>query len=177
MTVPVQRKVTPTTAVAVEGLIVLVRGQRVLLGQQLAVLYEVETRVLMQAVQRNRVRFPSDFMFELTFDELDVLKSQNVISSSGTRWGGVRKPPYAFTEHGVAMLSSVLRSPRAIAVNIEIMRAFVRLRSLLAGNRDLARKLSALERKYDTQFKVVFDAIRELMTPVANGKKSRIGFY
>ena len=162
---------------AVEGLIVSVRGQRVLLGQQLATLYAVETRVLMQAVQRNRERFPSDFMFELSAEELAILKSQNVISSSGARWGGLRKPPFAFTEQGVAMLSSVLRSKRAVAVNIEIMRAFVKLRSLLEVDRELARKLGALEQRYDQQFRVVFDAIRELMATPSSGNKRRIGFY
>lgn len=121
-------------------------------------------------------------MLQLTKDELESLrakgppnlKSQFAISSSG--WGGRRTPPYAFTEHGVAMLSSVLRSKRAIHVNIEIMRAFVRLRQILASHTDLARKLDALERKYDAQFKAVFDAIRELMTP-AVPKRGRIGFH
>ncbi len=159
---------------AVERQILLVRGQRVLLGQQLAVLYGVETRVLMQAVQRNRERFPDDFMFELDRREIENLKSQIVTSS----WGGLRKPPYAFTEQGVAMLSSVLHSERAVAVNIEIMRAFVKLRALIADHQDLRRKLASLERKYDAQFKVVFDVIRELMEPAGPPvRKRRIGFH
>jgi hypothetical protein len=125
-----------------------------------------------QAVQRNLARFPGDFMFQLTSDEFDDLKSQIVISS----WGGRRTPPYAFTEQGVAMLSSVLNSERAIAVNIEIMRAFVRLREILSGNAELSRRLDELEAKYDVRFRVVFDAIRELMTPPDPPKTGRIGF-
>ena len=126
----------------------------------------------MQAVKRNRERFPADFMFQLTKQEFDRLKSQIVISS----WGGLRRAyPYAFTEQGVAMLSSVLRSKRAIQMNIVIMRAFVRLREMIASNKRLARRLNELEKKYDGQFRVVFDAIRQLMespTP----KSRRIGF-
>lgn len=156
----------------IESRIFLIRGEKVMLSTHLAELYEVEPRALVQAVKRNRERFPDDFMFQLTRDEFAALKSQIVTSS----WGGLRRAtPYAFTEQGVAMLSSVLRSSRAIRVNIEIMRAFVRLRRLLATNAELARKLRALERKYDAQFKVVFDAIRQLMTPAAP-KKRRIGF-
>jgi len=141
--------------------IVLLRGHKVLLDQDVAALYEIETRVLLQAVKRNPGRFPDDFMFRLGNQELAILRSQSVISS----WGGRRYAPYAFTEQGVAMLSSVLSSPRAIAVNIQIIRTFVRMREILADNLALARKLEALEKKYDTQFKVVFDAIREMMTP------------
>jgi len=152
--------------------IFLIRGHRVILDTVLAKLYQVETKVLLQAVKRNNDRFPHDFMFQLTKQEFDYLRSQFVTSS----WGGRRYPPYAFTEQGVAMLSSVLRSSRAIRVNIEIMRAFVRLREMLATNSALARKLQALERKYDSQFKVVFDAIRELMTPPEPKKKRPIGF-
>jgi len=125
-----------------------------------------------QAVKINSERFPSDFMFQLSPGEFENLKSQIVTSS----WGGLRRAaPYAFTEQGVAMLSSVLRSKRAVLVNVEIMRAFVRLRQMLAAHADLARKLAALEKRYDAQFKVVFDAIRELMTP-PTGKKRPIGF-
>ncbi|HEU5406600.1 MAG TPA: ORF6N domain-containing protein [Nitrospira sp.] len=121
-----------------------------------------KTRALVQAVKRNRERFPKDFMFQLTEKEFESLKSQIVTSS----WGGLRRArPYAFTEQGVAMLSSVLNSKRAVQVNITIMRAFVRLRDMIASNKELARRLAELERKYDRQFKVVFDAIRELMTP------------
>ena len=145
-----------------------------MLSHELAALYGVEPRVLMQAVNRNRERFPGDFMFQLSGEEMEIVKSQNVISSS--RWGGRRKPLHAFTEQGVAMLSSVLNSKRAIAVNIEIMRAFVRLRQMLASHAELRRKLAAMERKYDAQFKVVFDAIRELMEPGQKPKKGRIGF-
>ena len=158
----------------IERGILLIRGEKVLLSHDLAALYEVEPRALMQAVKRNIDRFPGDFMFELTPDEVEILKSQNVISSSG--WGGRRKPPYAFSEQGVAMLSSVLRSPRAVHVNIEIMRAFVRLRRMLASHADLRRKLAALERRYDKQFRVVFDAIRALMAPPTAEQKARIGF-
>jgi hypothetical protein len=156
----------------IERSILLIRGQKVMLSADLAELYQVEPRVLVQAVKRNMARFPQDFMFQLTEEEYSNLKSQFVISS----WGGVRRArPYAFTEQGVAMLSSILRSKRAIQVNIEIMRAFVRLRRILASHADLARKLDSLEKKYDTQFKVVFDAIRELMKPPET-KKRPIGF-
>ena len=152
--------------------IVLLRGQRVMFAPDLAELYGVETRVLMQAVKRNLVRFPLDFMFQLTDQELTILRSQIVISS----WGGTRYMPYAFTEQGVAMLSSVLRSPRAIAVNIEIMRTFVRMRALIDTNRELAKKLAALEAKYDKQFKVVFQAIYDLMDDGEKKPKRKIGF-
>lgn len=147
------------------------RGHRVLLDFDLAELYGVETKVLNQAVRRNLRRFPSDFMFQLTVDEFANLRSQIVTSS----WGGIRRPPYAFTEQGVAMLSSVLRSERAIRVNVEIMRAFVRLRSMALEHKDLSRRLDALEAKYDGQFRVVFEAIRELMTPPPRIAR-RIGF-
>ena len=158
----------------IERAILVLRGHRVMLDADLASLYDVETRVLVQAVKRNIERFPDDFMFQLTADEFERLKSQSVISTPPGR-GGRRTAPYAFTEQGVAMLSSVLRSSRAVQVNIEIMRAFVRLRRLLQQNADLARKLAALEKKYDSQFKVVFDAIRELMMPHPKPKR-RIGF-
>jgi hypothetical protein len=153
-------------------LILPIRQSRVLLDADLAKLYKVETKVLIQAVKRNANRFPEDFMFQLTKQEYAHLRSQTVTSS----WGGRRYPPYAFTEQGVAMLSSVLGSSQAVHVNIEIMRAFVRLRRILATNADLARKLAALEQKYDAQFKVVFDAIRELMTPAKPQTKRPIGF-
>lgn len=143
-----------------------------ILDEDLAQLYEVETKVLVQAVKRNLDRFPADFMFQLTQNEFDLLRSQSVTSS----WGGRRYPPYAFTEQGVAMLSSVLRSERAVQVNIAIMRAFVQLRQIISSHADLARKLSALENKYDTQFKVVFEAIRELMISPKPTKKKPIGF-
>ncbi|OGI40611.1 MAG: hypothetical protein A2V91_00970 [Candidatus Muproteobacteria bacterium RBG_16_64_10] len=135
----------------IENRIYLLRGQKAMLSPHLAELYGVEPRTLIQAVKRNRDRFPEDFMFQLNEAEFLNLKSQFVISS----WGGSRRAaPYAFTEQGVAMLSSILRSKRAVRVNIEIMRAFVRLRRMLATNAGLARKLAILEKKYDAQFKV-----------------------
>jgi hypothetical protein len=163
---------SPSPANLIEQEILILRGHRVMLSSSLARLYQVEPRALVQAVKRNPARFPEDFMFQLESEEFRALKSQIVISS----WGGVRRAsPYAFTEQGVAMLSSVLRSRRAIQVNIEIMRAFVRLRRILAAHAELAGKLDRLEKKYDTQFKVVFDAIRELMTPVPSNRRA-IGF-
>ena len=161
------------TAQRIERAILLVRGQKVMLDADLAELYRVPTRVLIQAVKRNSARFPDDFMFRLTAEEAARLRSQLVISNVGR--GGRRYLPYAFTEHGVAMLSSVLRSPRAVQANIAIMRAFVRLRGLLTSNESLALKLGALEKKYDAQFKDVFDAIRQLMSPRAAGHRT-IGF-
>ncbi|MCP5171371.1 MAG: ORF6N domain-containing protein [Pseudomonadales bacterium] len=157
--------------IAIEKQILLIRGQKVLLDGALAELYGVETKVLLQAVKRNIDRFPDDFMFHLTKQEFNNLRSQIVTSS----WGGRRTPPYAFTEQGVAMLSSVLRSPQAVQVNIEIMRAFVRIRRILSENAELNQRLDALEHRYDEQFKVVFDAIRELMKP-PEPKKKPIGF-
>lgn len=157
----------------IEERIVRIRGQRVMLSQHLAELYQVSVSALNQAVIRNRDRFPADFMFQLDAKEFGSLKSQFVISSHG----GIRRAlPYAFTEQGVAMLSSVLRSERAVKVNIEIMRAFVRLRQLLSTHAELAHKLKTLEKKYDLQFKVVFDAIRQLMTPAQNPRRE-IGFH
>lgn len=150
-----------------------IRGQNVMLDYDLAELYGVETRALKQAVRRNPDHFPSDFMFELTAGEIGLLVSQNVIPGRGKLGGAV---PMAFTEQGVAMLSSVLRSARATQVNIAIMRAFVRLRRMLLSNAELARKLAVLEARYDAQFKVVFDAIRGLMAPPDKPRK-RIGFH
>jgi hypothetical protein len=158
----------------VESSILWLRGYRVILDAELAAMYEVELRSLIQAVNRNRDRFPSDFAFQLSESELESLRSQTVILKKGR--GQHRKYlPYAFTEQGVAMLSSVLRSPRAVKVNVEIMRAFVRLRRLLQSNAELAAKLAELEKKYDGQFKIVFDAIRELMMPPETPKRT-IGF-
>jgi hypothetical protein len=157
----------------IEQAILLIRSHRVMLSPDLAVLYGVEPRAVVQAVKRNLARFPDDFVFQLTKEEWRILKSQSVISS----WGGARAAPYAFTEQGVAMLSSVLRSTRAVQVNVEIMRAFVRLRRILADNAGLARRLDELEKKYDVQFKVVFDALRKLMQPPEpQPRKRRIGF-
>jgi phage regulator Rha-like protein len=155
-----------------------------MLDQDLASLYGVASRVLIQAVKRNLDRFPDDFMLQLTWDEADALRSRFVIlerpaeaQAKAPGRGQHRKyPPYAFTEQGVAMLSSVLRSDRAVQVNIEVMRAFVRMRQILTSHADLARKLDALEKKYDTQFKAVFDAIRELMTPPPAPPHGKFGF-
>jgi len=156
----------------IEKRIFLLRGLKVMLSMDLAELYNVKPKALVQAVKRNSDRFPDDFMFQLRKEEFENLKSQFVTSS----WGGRRRAnPYAFTEQGIAMLSSVLHSKRAVQVNIEIMRAFVRLREMLATHKDLARKLEALEREYDSQFKVVFDAIRQLMA-APEPKEKKIGF-
>lgn len=141
----------------------------------LAALYEVETRTLVQAVKRNANRFPDDFKFQLTAEEFENWRSQFVTSNPGAKMG-LRRPPYAFTEQGVAMLSSVLRSDRAVAVNIEIMRTFVRLREILASHTHLARKLNELEKKYDKQFSIVFDAIRQLMAP-PQPDKTEMGYH
>lgn len=165
---------TKLTTSAIEQIIYLVRGHKVMLDEDLARLYEVETRILIRAVQRNLERFPEDFMFQLSYQEVTTLRSQIGISKEGR--GGRRTLPYVFTEQGVSMLSAVLNSPRAISVSIEIVRTFIRLRNLLIANEELVQKLAALERKYDYQFKVVFDAIREIMTPAIPAKKRRIDF-
>jgi hypothetical protein len=157
----------------IEQTILVIRGHRVMLDSDLAQLYGVTVGRLNEAVKRNKERFPNDFMFQLTKLEFDYLKSQIAISSS--KWGGRRHAPYAFTEQGVAMLSSVLRSKRAIQVNIGIMRAFVQLREMIGSNKALARRLTDLEKKYDGQFLVVFGAIRELMAEL-EPKSRRIGF-
>ena len=173
VTVPVER---------IEKAIFLIRGQKVMLDRYLAGLYGVSTKQLNQAVKRNADRFPEDFMFQLTMDEAKAwwqevtaerLRSQTVTLKRGQH---IKYRPYAFTEHGILMLSSVLNSQRAVQVNIQIMRAFVRLREILSSNAELARKLEQLERKYDHQFKVVFDAIRQLMTP-PEPKRKQIGFH
>jgi hypothetical protein len=156
----------------IERSILVLRGHKVILDADLAAMYRVETKVLVRAVKRNKDRFPSDFMFQLSQDEFESLRFHFGTSSS---WGGRRYRPYAFTEQGVAMLSSVLRSRRAVQVNIEIMRAFVRMRQMLASNAELARRLAELEKRYDAQFKIVFDAIRELMVPPEKERRS-IGF-
>lgn len=156
----------------VERAIRIIRGDKVILDADLAELYGVETKNLVKAVTRNPDRFPADFMFQLTNQEFKDLRFQFGTSS---QWGGRRTPPYAFSEQGVAMLSGVLHSPRAIQVNIEIMRAFVRLRRMLASHTELAERLEQLEQKYDEQFRMVFDAIRQLMKS-DNAKKEQIGF-
>jgi hypothetical protein len=156
----------------IEGRILLIRGHKVLLDRHLAELYGVTTGNLNKAVDRNEERFPDDFAFRLNSQELNDLKFHFGTSS----WGGTRKLPRVFTEQGVAMLSGVLHSQRAVSVNIQIMRTFVRLREILGTHKDLARKLEHLEKKYDAQFRVVFDAIRELMTPPEEPKKGKIGY-
>jgi hypothetical protein len=158
----------------IEQKIFLIRGRKVMLDSDLAQLYGVTTFNLNKAVKRNLDRFPQDFMFQLDSKEFESLRFHSGISKPGR--GGRRYPPYGFTEQGVAMLSSVLHSKRAVLVNIEIMRAFVRLRELLSTHKDLARKLEDLEKKYDEQFAVVFRAIRELMIPPEPPKKRPIGF-
>ena len=157
----------------IQQAILLIRGQKVMLDRDLAALYKVRTSVLKRAVTRNAKRFPKDFMFLLDDQEVTNLRCQIGTSSS---WGGMRYTPMAFTEQGVAMLSSVLNSERAVLVNIAIMRAFVQLRTILSTHADLARKLEELEKKYDSQFRVVFDAIRQLMTP-PNPPRKQIGFH
>jgi hypothetical protein len=155
--------------------IFVLRGQKVILAQDLAVLYDVTVGALTQAVKRNADRFPKDFVFQLTAEELANLKSQFVISS----WGGRRALPYAFTEQGVAMLSSVLNSERAVKVNIAIMRAFVKLRETLETNRELARKFEELERrvgKHDNEIAAILEAIRQLMAPSKQSRRE-IGFH
>jgi hypothetical protein len=155
----------------IEHSILVIRGEKVILDRDLAELYGVSTRDLNKGVSRNRSRFPKDFMFQLSKEE-----QANLMFHFGTSsWGGTRKLARVFTEQGVAMLSSVLHSQRAILVNIEIMRAFVRLRRILSANAHLARKITALEKKYDEQFKVVFDVIRQLMAPQEKPRR-RIGF-
>jgi hypothetical protein len=156
-----------------EHAIHLLRGQKVMLDSDLAELYGVPTRRLNEQDRRNLDRFPPDFMFQLTPQETAVLRSQ--FATSKKHRGGRRYAPLVFTEQGVAMLSSVLKSRRAIQVNIEIMRAFVRLRQMLTSHAELARELAEMEKKYDAQFKVVFDALRQLMTP-PEPKGRRIGF-
>lgn len=160
----------------IEHAILVIRGQKVILDRDLAALYEVQTKVLNQAVKRNLARFPEDFMFQLSQEEFENWRSQIVTLKPG-RGRHLKYRPYAFTEQGVAMLSSVLNSERALLVNIALMRAFVRLREILGTHKDLARKLEQLEAKYDENFRVVFEAIRQLMIPPPEApKKHKIGF-
>ena len=158
--------------IRVERSIRIIRGDKVILDEDLAEMYGVEVKRLNEQIRRNLNRFPADFMFQLTKQEFKDLKSQFATSN---QWGGRRTPPYAFSEQGVAMLSSVLHSTRAVQVNIEIMRTFVRLRRILASHSDLAERLEMLEQKYDSQFRAVFDAIRQLMSTDA-AEKDSIGF-
>ena len=157
----------------IEKAIFLIRGEKVMLDRDLAALYEIPTKALKQAVRRNIDRFPDDFMFVIDSTEFESWRSQFVTSEADRK--GLRHPPMAFTEQGVAMLSSVLNSARAVQVNIAIVRTFVRLRQMLTSHADLRGKLAEMERKYDHRFKVVFDAIRQLMTPT-EPKRKQIGF-
>jgi hypothetical protein len=171
-------QVSPT---AIEARIFVVRGHRVMLDADLAKLYGVQVKAINQAVRRNVERFPADFAFRLEWDEVAALRSQIVTLNEGgsrasRRGKHAKYAPYAFTEQGVAMLSSVLKSRRAVQVNVEIMRAFVRLRALIGQNQEFARRLDALEAKYDGQFRVVFEAIRKLMAPPPPAPRRRIGF-
>ena len=164
VTIPMER---------IERAILLIRGEKVMLDSDLAEIYDVETKALNRAVKRNQSRFPSDFMFQLTTEEAANLRYQFGTSSS---YGGRRYLPYAFTEHGALMLANVLNSERAAQTSVLVVRAFVKLRQMLSSNAELARKLEALEKKYDAQFKVVFAAIRQLMSPPARPKRE-IGFH
>lgn len=164
---PKSQGVIPTERVA--SRIYLIRSEKVMLDADLADLYAVETKALVRAVKRNLNRFPADFMFRLTEDEFQNLRFQIGTSS---QWGGRRYTPYAFTEQGVAMLSSVLRSARAAEVNVTIIRVFVKLRQILASNEDLARKVEQLDRKVA----ILFDTVQKLLSPAASGKKHPIGY-
>jgi phage regulator Rha-like protein len=157
----------------IQNKIFLIRGLKVMLDKDLAELYEVDTKHLTRQVRRNIDRFPEDFLLTLTRQEVTNSKRQFGTSS----WGGKRKPPFAFTEHGILMLSSVLNSKRAVQVNIQIMRAFNKLREMLAGHKELREKIDAMEKKYDHQFQIVFRAIKELLEPVPAKPKPPIGFH
>lgn len=181
-----------------DSLIYIIRGQKVMLDEDLARIYGVATRALNQAVKRNQERFPQEFMFQLNEKEYENLKSQFVTSSAEaseksaaskteekglklqnaiSSWGGRRKLPYVFTEHGTVMLASVLNSPKAVHASIQVVKAFVRLRELISNNKTLAKRLDELEENYDQQFAVVFDAIRRLMTPPAKEPdRKRVGY-
>jgi phage regulator Rha-like protein len=158
----------------IERSILFIRGEKVMLDSDLAELYGVETKALNRAVKRNQHRFPTDFMFQLTAEDAESLRCQTGTSNEGR--GGRRYLPYAFTEHGALMLANVLNSERAAQTSVLVVRGFVRLRQLLSSNAELARKLESLEKKYDAQFKVVFDAIRQLMSPPARPTRE-IGFH
>ena len=165
----------------INQLILVIRGYKVMLSSDLADLYGVEVRALIQAVKRNETRFPQDFMFQLTSEEVEFLRSQNVILNTSKRGHNIKYLPYAFTQEGVAMLSSVLRSSRAVEANIAIMRAFVKVRELMNSHRELAQKIDQLEKRYNAQFRVVFNSIRELINAKPKElmhvpKKRKIGF-
>ena len=159
----------------IERAILLIRGERVMLDSDLAGLYGVETKALNQAVKRNITRFPEDFMFRLTIEEVAVLNRSQIVTGS-LKHRDPRFPPYAFTEHGALMLANVLNSEWAAQTSVQVVRAFVRLRQLLSSNAELARKLEALEQKYDRRFKVVFDTLRRLMSP-SEPRHREIGFH
>jgi hypothetical protein len=159
----------------IERAILVLRGEKVMLDWDLAALYDVETKDLLRAVRRNLPRFPKDFAYQLTGKEFAILRRQ--FGTSSLAWGGRRYRPWVFTEQGIAMLSSVLRSDRAIQVNVEIMRAFVRLRQVLARHSDLARKIDELEKKYDKQFVAIFEAIRQLMEPPKPAQIKEMGYH
>jgi len=163
----------PISAENIQSKIFQIRGRKVMLDMDLAELYEVHTKVLLQSVKRNLKRFPEDFMFRLTNEEMANLRSQSVTSS----WGGRRYLPYVFTQEGVAMLSSILNSERAILVNIQIMRVFVGLRRVAVTYAGLKRKIDDMEKKYDGQFAIVFQAIKKLLEPPPEPPKRRIGFH
>lgn len=158
----------------IEQKIFLLRGKRVIIDRDLAKLYGVSTKILNQAVKRNKDRFPEDFMFPFSHEEIRWWKSENSISQEA--WGGIRHVPLAFTEQGIAMLSSVLRSKRAVSVNVQIMRTFIRLREYMRDNSDIRRKLELLEKKYDENFHIVFDAIKKIIQYDVDDKKRVIGF-
>ncbi|HYJ89272.1 MAG TPA: ORF6N domain-containing protein [Pyrinomonadaceae bacterium] len=166
------RTLVKTPLARVADVILVIRDENVILDTDLALLYGVETRALIQAVKRNDRRFPLDFMFQLTRKEFDALRSQFVISKGR---GGRRHLPYAFTEHGAIMAANVLNNERAVEASVQVVRAFVKLRQMLTSNTELSRKLDSLEQKYDRQFKIVFDAIRQLMTAPRTEAKP-IGF-
>ena len=159
----------------IERAILSIRGEKVMLDSDLAELYGVETRVLNQAVKRNADRFPEDFMFQLTAIEVVTLKRSQIVTGS-QKHRDPRFPPYAFTEHGALMLANVLHSERAAQTSVQVVRAFVKLRQMLASNAELARKLDAMEKKYDARFRIVFQAIRRLMSP-PEPKRREIGFH
>ena len=168
-----QKNLTTIPVERIEQIILAIRGERVIVDSELAKLYGITTARLNQQVRRNLERFPADFMFKLTKEEYDSLMLQ-IATSKGR--GGRRKLPFVFTEHGAIMAANVLNSERAVRASVEVVRAFVHLRQLLGSNKELARKLDELERKYDRQFKIVFDAIRQLMTPPEH-KRRKIGFH
>jgi hypothetical protein len=172
----IERGIMKSEIIPVENIvnkIYVFRGVKVMLDRDLAELYRVETRVLNQAVKRNISRFPADFMFQLDKDEFENWKSQIVMSNSDKK--GLRHSPYVFTDYGILMLSSVLNSERAINVNIQIMRTFSKLRQMLSAHEDIKKKIESMEKKYDSQFKIVFDAIRELITEELKPERE-IGF-